>query len=151
MSKYKEILNEMHDIPNKEKKENHEVTVSHSVSPKIKKSPFYNNLSPLEKYNVDKYVDKKVNLYEGVIGFNKVDSLTNGVEIPEKYLVERVIYDRSSKKIKMSPRMMEMIKRQVKGMNGYKLSRVYETKSSYRMVFESENDGHFEVSIKEIK
>ena len=42
-----------------------------------------------------------------------------------------------------------MVKRQVKGMNGYTLSRVYESKGSYRMVFESEQDGNFEITIRE--
>ena len=42
-----------------------------------------------------------------------------------------------------------MVKRQIKGMEGYKLTKVYETKGTYRMVFESETDGIFEVSIRE--
>jgi hypothetical protein len=34
-------------------------------------------------------------------------------------------------------------------MEGYKLSRVYETKGCYRMVFESDENGVFEISIRE--
>jgi hypothetical protein len=45
--------------------------------------------------------------------------------------------------------MVEMVKRQVRGMNGYTLSRVYETKGTYRMVFESEGDGTFEITVRE--
>ena len=66
-------------------------------------------------------------------------------------LVERIVYDRNAGKPKASPKMIEMIKRQMRGMQGYKLSRVYETKGSYRMVFESEQEGNFEISIKETK
>ena len=59
------------------------------------------------------------------------------------------MYDRNASKPELSPRMVEMVKRQVKGMNGYTLSRVYETKGTYRMVFESDNDGTFEITIRE--
>ena len=72
------------------------------------------------------------------------DSITK-----EFNLSERVVYDRHAQKPELSPRMVEMVKRQVKGMNGYTLARVYETKGSYRMVFESEQDGNFEITIRE--
>ena len=66
-------------------------------------------------------------------------------------LFEILIYDKNASKPKTSPKMIEMIKRQMRGMQGYKLSRVYETKGSYRMVFESDQEGNFEISIRETK
>ena len=48
---------------------------------------------------------------------------------------------------------IEIIKRfvlnKIDELDQIQLSRVYETKGSYRMVFESDNDGCFEVTIKE--
>tara|TARA_B100000287_G_C20521072_1_gene737013 strand:+ start:261 stop:599 length:339 start_codon:yes stop_codon:yes gene_type:complete len=82
----------------------------------------------------------------------KVNSVIQDIEenfSNEFNLSERLVYDRNASKPKVSSRMIEMVKRQIKGMEGYKLSRVYETKGSYRMVFESETEGVFEISIKE--
>jgi len=79
-----------------------------------------------------------------------IQDIENGIS-EEFNLSERVVYDRHAVKPKVSPRMVEMVKRQIKGMEGYKLSRVYETKGCYRMVFESDVDGIFEISIREKK
>ena len=82
----------------------------------------------------------------------EVNKIIQGIEdnITEEFnLSERLVYDRHASKPQVSPRMVEMVKRQIKGMEGYKLTKVYETKGTYRMVFESETDGIFEVSIRE--
>ena len=94
--------------------------------------------------------DKKVK--KESITAPKVNNIIKDIEdnISEEFnLSERVVYDRYANKPELSPRMVEMVKRQVRGMNGYTLSRVYETKGTYRMVFESDSDGCFEVTIKE--
>ena len=82
----------------------------------------------------------------------KVNNIIKNIEnsVNEEFnLSERVVYDRHAQKPELSPRMVEMVKRQVRGMNGYTLSRVYETKGTYRMVFESEGDGTFEITVRE--
>ena len=151
MSKYRTMLKDFNWIENNSSnKKVDKVVIERTISPKVKESSYYNNLPPIEQLNIQKYIGKKINIYDGYIGRNKVDALSNNIEIPEKYINERVVYDRNSEKVKMSPKMMEMVKRQVRGMKGYKLSRVYETKNSYRPVFESENEGIFEVNIKEL-
>ena len=81
---------------------------------------------------------------------NIIKEIENSID-KEFNLSERIVYDRYATKPQVSPKMVEMVKRQIKGMEGYKLSRVYETKGSYRMVFESDTDGCFEISIKEKK
>jgi len=81
---------------------------------------------------------------------NIIREIEDGIN-KEFNLSERVVYDRYAAKPQVSSKMVEMVKRQIKGMEGYKLARVYETKGSYRMVFESESDGCFEISIKEKK
>ena len=77
-----------------------------------------------------------------------IQDIEDGIK-EEFNLSERIVYDRHDVKPKVSPRMVEMVKRQIKGMEGYKLSRVYETKGCYRMVFESDENGVFEISIRE--
>ena len=52
------------------------------------KSNFYDNMTPLEKYDTDKYIGEEIKLFSGVVGFSKSDSLANGVEVPYKYIVE---------------------------------------------------------------
>ena len=79
-----------------------------------------------------------------------IEDIKNNIN-EEFNLNERIVYDRNAGKPKASSKMVEMIKRQMKGMQGYTLSRVYETRGSYRMVFESEQDGNFDISIKERK
>ena len=96
-------------------------------------------------------IPKKKKIRES-IPVPKVNNIIKDIEdnISEEFnLSERVVYDRNANKPELSPRMVEMVKRQVRGMNGYTLSRVYETKGTYRMVFESDSDGCFEVTIKE--
>jgi hypothetical protein len=45
-------------------------------------------MTPMDRYNIDRYVGEEIKLYEGVVGFDKVDSIANGVEVPQKYIVE---------------------------------------------------------------
>tara|TARA_B100000131_G_scaffold322217_2_gene375438 strand:+ start:126 stop:482 length:357 start_codon:yes stop_codon:yes gene_type:complete len=83
---------------------------------------------------------------------DEVNKIIQGIEdsVNEEFnLSERLVYDRHATKPQVSPRMIEMVKRQINGMKGYKLTKVYETKGTYRMVFESETEGVFEVSIRE--
>jgi hypothetical protein len=152
MSEYKKLIKDFNmiggDLTTESKKEIN-VIVERTISSKIENTDYYNNLSPVDRMTIKNYVGKKINIFDGYIGQNKSDALANGIEIPNRYIMERVIFDRNSQKIKMSNRMLEMIKRQVRNMQEYKLSRVYETKNSYRLVFESE-DGNYEISIREI-
>jgi len=104
------------------------------------------------KYFVDVPGEKKSVKEEVVEKLPKVNSIINDIEgsINEEFnLSERVVYDRHAQKPELSSRMVEMVKRQITGMKGYTLSRVYETKGTYRMVFESDEDGCFEITIKE--
>ena len=154
MSEYKKLLQDLHwldEDKSNAKDKSMNVVVERTVSPSVKGSSYYNNLSPMEQLNMERYIDKKINIYDGYIGKNKSDAIANGIELPHKYINERIIYDRNSKAIKMSGRMVEMVKRQVGSMKGYKLSRMYETKRSYRLVFESDDDGHFEITVRELK
>lgn len=89
---------------------------------------------------------------ESTVVVPKINSIITDIEenvSKEFNLSERVVYDRNAKKPELSERMVEMVKRQITGMNGYTLSRVYETKGTYRMVFESDGDGCFEITIRE--
>ena len=152
MSEYKKLLKDFNMIDgnlNNQSKKQINVMVERTISSKIENTGYFDNLSPVDRMTIKNYIGKKINIFDGYIGINKSDALANGIEIPNKYIMERVIFDRNSQKIKMSNRMLEMIKRQVRNMQEYKLSRVYETKNSYRLVFESE-DGNYEISIREI-
>ena len=97
----------------------------------------------------DKKIKKKIKESTPVPKVNNIIKDIQDNVNKEFNLSERVVYDRNAQKPELSPKMVEMVKRQVRGMSGYTLSRVYETKGTYRMVFESDNDGCFEVTIKE--
>ena len=87
--KYKDMINEMYGInkPVQKKVIKEEVIIKkYYLSEDIKNSSFYGNISPLDQYNLDRYIDKEIQLFEGTIGFTKTDSLVNGVEVPFKYL-----------------------------------------------------------------
>jgi len=104
------------------------------------------------KYFVDMPKKDKPITQEIINNVPKVNSVIEDIEgsINEEFnLSERVVYDRHANKPELSTKMVEMVKRQITGMNGYTLSRVYETRGTYRMVFESEGEGCFEITIKE--
>ena len=87
---YKDLVNEMYDFMKPAKKvTSKEVTKAYTLSESVKESNFYDNMTPLEKYDVDKYIGEEIKLYGGVVGFSKSDSLVNGVEVPQKYIVEK--------------------------------------------------------------
>ena len=86
---YKDLVNEMFDFGKPEKKVIEKNTPKkYTLSENIKQSKFYNNMTPLEKYDTDKYIGEEIKLYGGIVGFSKSDSLANGVEVPYKYIVE---------------------------------------------------------------
>jgi hypothetical protein len=59
-----------------------------TVSKDILKDQFYLDLLPLEKLAMRSYINEKVNLYGNCIGFNSLDAIITGFEIPNKYLIE---------------------------------------------------------------
>ena len=86
--KYKDLMKEMYGVTKssiKPKKIKKQIT-QYTITENIKESSYYDNLTPMDKYNMNRYVGKKVNLYEGVIGFSKSDSIASGVEVPQKYI-----------------------------------------------------------------
>lgn len=86
--KYKDLMKEMYGVTKssiKPKKIKKQIT-QYTITENIKESSYYDNLTPMDKYNMNRYVGKKINLYEGVIGFSKSDSIASGVEVPQKYI-----------------------------------------------------------------
>ena len=65
------------------------VIEKYEVSENITSSDFYNALTPMEQHDVKKYFGKEVKLFNEIIGFNKTDSLVNGIKIPKKYLIKK--------------------------------------------------------------
>jgi hypothetical protein len=89
--KYKDLMGEMYDFGKPKKKKLVEVkkpTKKYTLSETIRESVYYDNMTPMDRYNIDRYVGEEIKLYEGVVGFDKVDSIANGVEVPQKYIVE---------------------------------------------------------------
>jgi hypothetical protein len=85
--KYKDVINEMYDFGEPEKIVEYEKpTKKYTLSEGIVESSYYDNLTPMDKYNINRYVNKEVKLYDGVIGFDKSDAIANGVEVPFKYI-----------------------------------------------------------------
>jgi len=58
-----------------------------------------------------------------------------------------MVYDRSNKGIKINRGIAEVIKKQVRGMHPFKLSRMYENNNGYRLVFE-DGTNIYEISVK---
>ena len=88
---YKDLIGEMYDFvkPKKKLVEKKKPTKKYTLSEDIRKSAYYDNMTPMDRYNIDRYVGPEVKLFEGVIGFSKSDSIANGVEVPQKYIVEK--------------------------------------------------------------
>jgi|TARA_B100000073_G_scaffold288688_1_gene250857 hypothetical protein len=85
---YKDLMKEMYGVsttPSKKPKVKKPIK-KYTLTENIKDSSFYDNLTPMDKYNINRYIKKDVKLYEGVIGFSKSDSIANGVEVPQKYI-----------------------------------------------------------------
>tara|TARA_Y100001938_G_scaffold64979_1_gene90304 strand:+ start:367 stop:630 length:264 start_codon:yes stop_codon:yes gene_type:complete len=59
------------------------------ISEKITSSNFYNELTPMEQHDISKYFGKEVKLFNENIGFDKTDSLVNGIKIPKEYLIKK--------------------------------------------------------------
>ena len=59
------------------------------ISEKITSSDFYNQLTPMEQHDINKYFGKEVELFNESIGFDKTDSLVNGMKIPKEYLIKK--------------------------------------------------------------
>ena len=88
---YKDLMKEMYDFGETKKEkivEKEKPTKKYTLSETIQKSSYYNNMTPLDKKNIDRYIGEEINLYEGVIGFSKSDSIANGIEVPQKYILE---------------------------------------------------------------
>ena len=87
---YKDLIKEMYDFIEPEKKVvKKRVHRKYTISEDIRNTSYYENMTPLERYDLEKYIGGEIKLFEGVVGFNKVDSITNGVEVPQKYIVEK--------------------------------------------------------------
>ena len=66
-----------------------QIIEKYAISESITSSDFYNALTPMEQYDVKKYFGKEVKLFNENIGFDKTDSLVNGMKIPKKYLIKK--------------------------------------------------------------
>ena len=87
---YKELMKEMYDFGKPKKKVVKKIPAKkYTVSEDVRNTSYYENMTPLERYDLEKYIGGEIKLFEGVVGFNKVDSITNGVEVPQKYIVEK--------------------------------------------------------------
>jgi len=88
---YKDLMNEMYDFGKPKEKEvkKKKPTIKYTVSEDIRTTSYYENMTPLERFDLEKYIGEEIKLFEGVIEFNKVDSLANGAEIPSKYIMEK--------------------------------------------------------------
>ena len=89
--KYKDLMNEMYSFGKPKKKivEVKKPTKKYTLSESIRESAYYDNMTPMDRYNVDRYVGVEIKLFEGVVGFSKSDSIANGIEVPQKYIVEK--------------------------------------------------------------
>ena len=89
--KYKDLMNEMYSFGKPKKKivEVKKPTKKYTLSESIRESAYYDNMTPMDRYNIDRYIGEEIKLFEGVIGFTKSDSIANGVEVPQKYIVEK--------------------------------------------------------------
>ena len=88
---YKDLMKEMYDFgePKKKKVIKKIPAKKYTVSEDVRNTSYYENMTPLEKFDLEKYIGEEVKLFEGVIGFNKVDAIANGIELPNKYIVEK--------------------------------------------------------------
>ena len=89
---YKDLIGEMYGFKKPKKKKIVEIkkpTKKYTLSENIRKSAYYDNMTPMDRYNIDRYIGTSIKLFEGVVGFDKVDSIANGVEVPQKYIVEK--------------------------------------------------------------
>jgi len=68
-----------------------QVTKKYLISEKLTSSDFYSGLTPMEQYDIGKYLGKEVELFNENIGFDKTDSLVNGMKIPKEYLIKIVL------------------------------------------------------------
>ena len=145
---YKNIINDYFDMESHKPDEIEiKFEVQRQVSDLIKGSEYYSELDYTDRGNLSNYINKSIGIYEGKIGFDKMDSMVNGMEIPSKYLIEKMIYDRSHKGTTIPKDMAEIIKKQSVVMKPYKLSRMFENNGGYRLVFESDNET-YEISIR---
>tara|TARA_Y100000590_G_scaffold390022_1_gene465501 strand:+ start:552 stop:1001 length:450 start_codon:yes stop_codon:yes gene_type:complete len=146
--KYKDLVENYFDVSNNNVDNEIKFNIVKEVSSSIKNSIFYRNLDFNDKKSLDKYINRKVMIFENNrIGFDKVDSIVSGIEIPTKFLLEKIVYDRSNKGIKIPVNIAEVIKNQVRAMKPYILSKMYENNGGYRLVFENEND-IFEITVR---
>jgi hypothetical protein len=86
--KYKDLMNEMYGIPVSKKVKEEKPVKRYALSETIRESNYYDNMTPMDKYNIERYINKEIKLFEGVVGFSKADSLASGVEVPNKYIME---------------------------------------------------------------
>ena len=146
--KYKELIQEYFDVSDTNDDREISFSIIKEVSPSIKSTSFYNNLDFLSKQNMDGYIGKSVGLFEGKIGFDMRDSLVNGMKIPSKFLMEKMIYDRSNKGIQIPRNIAEIIKNQVRSMRPHTLTKMYEGGNGYRLVFECDDESIYEITVR---
>ena len=144
---YRDIVNNYFDVSSDSVDNEIKFRMVRYVSSLIKESSYYNNLDFGDRNNLDNYIGKSILLFENKIGFDRKDCIVNGLNIPPKYLMEKMIYDSSNRGVGIPSKMAEIIKKQVRTMRPYKLSRMYENGGGYRLVFEMDED-ICEISIK---
>ena len=64
--KYKDLMNEMYSFGKPKKKivEVKKSTKKYTLSENIRKSTYYDNMTPMDRYNVDRYVGEEIKLFE---------------------------------------------------------------------------------------
>ena len=88
MMKYKDLMKEMYGVSSSKKVKVKKPIKKYTLTKSVTESSFYDNLTPMDKYNMNRYIGKEIRLYEGTIGFSKSDSIANGVEVPQKYILQ---------------------------------------------------------------
>ena len=71
---YKDLIGEMYDFGKPKKKKLVEVkkpTKKYTLSKTIRESAYYDNMTPMDRFNIDRYVGEEIKLFEGVVGFNR--------------------------------------------------------------------------------
>ena len=97
--KYKDLVENYFDVSNDSVDNEIKFNIVKQISPLIRESRFYKRLDYNQRNDLNKYMGKSIFLFEGRIGFDKRDSIINGLEIPKKFLIEKMVYDRCNKGI----------------------------------------------------
>ena len=59
------------------------------LSESIISSDFFEELTPVEQLDLQRYIGNEVQIFDENIGFDKMDSIVNGIRIPSNYLIKK--------------------------------------------------------------